>query len=137
MPKITFIDSNVFIYVMLKDPSYGHVALDILTRFERGEEVGIISTLVLSQVFAHLARKKKWSAMDKFFEYIEGIPIRVIETTLKDFRRAKELKKKLNLPWRLWDDLIIVSQMERLNIKKIYSNDVDFDAISDVERVFR
>ncbi|MBS7645611.1 type II toxin-antitoxin system VapC family toxin [Candidatus Bathyarchaeota archaeon] len=137
MPETSFIDSNIFIYVMFKDPLYGDIALDILERLERGGEFGIVSTLILSQVFAHLARRKKWNAMDKFLEYIGEVPMRVVETTLEDFRRAGELGRRLKLNWRPWDDLIIASQMKRLKVKKIYSNDADFDAISDVERMFR
>ena len=66
----------------------------------------------------------------------EEAPIRIIGTAFEDFRKAKELERKLNLPWKLWDDLIIASQMKRLNIKRICSNDADFDAIGGVERMF-
>ncbi|MEM3607783.1 MAG: type II toxin-antitoxin system VapC family toxin [Candidatus Bathyarchaeia archaeon] len=137
MSEISFIDSNIFIYVIFKDPLYGDVALDILERLERGEEFGIVSTLILSQVFAHLARRKKWNAIDKFLEYIGKVPMRIVETTFEDFRRAEELKRRLKLNWSLWDDLIIASQMKRLKVEKIYSNDADFDAISGIERMFR
>ncbi len=136
MPEVSFVDSNVFIYVMLKDPRYGPTALNILLRFEEGEEAGVTSTLVLSPVMAHLVRRKRWSAIDVFYEYLENVPIRIVETTPRDFQEAGRLRKALELPWSLWDDLVIASQMRRLKVERIYSNDSDFDVIEGVERVF-
>lgn len=137
MFKVRFVDSNVFIYVMLKDPLYGKTALDILLRFEKGSEFGVTSTLALSQVLAHLSRRGRQEAIDKFYDYLESIPIDIIETSQEDFQRAKEIKEKLNLSWEIWDDLVIASQMRRKGIKEIYSNDKDFDLIKGVRRIFR
>ena len=134
--RASFVDSNVFIYVLLEDLRFGRTALNILLRFERGEEVGFTSTLVLSQVLAHLARRKSWDAIDKFMEYIETSPIVVAETTLEDFREARSIRRELGLHWGMWDDLVIVAQMRRLGIRRIYSNDSDFDLIEGIERVF-
>jgi len=105
-------------------------------RMERGEQVGVTSTLVLSQVLGHLSRRKAWTAMEKFLEYVESSPIIVVETLAEDFHVAREMLRRKRLPWRLWDDLVIAAQMLRVNVSKIYSNDSDFDLIGDVERVF-
>jgi predicted nucleic acid-binding protein len=40
------------------------------------------------------------------------------------------------ISWEAWDDLVIASQMKRLGVKEIYSNDRDFDLIPDIKRVF-
>jgi predicted nucleic acid-binding protein len=36
----------------------------------------------------------------------------------------------------IWDDLVIASQMKRMNITEIYSNNSDFDSIAGVKRIF-
>ena len=42
-----FIDSNIFVYFLLKDPKYGEASLRILKNIEQGEEKGVTSTLIL------------------------------------------------------------------------------------------
>ncbi len=131
-----FIDSNVFVYVLMDDPSYAKKSLDILTRLEEGVETGWTSTLVLSQVFAHLRRRKKYREIDKFYEYLQGSPLNVTETTRLDMEQARTAKQELDLPWSMWDDLVLASQMERLKVTEIYSNDTDFDRLKQVKRIF-
>ncbi len=132
-----FVDSNVFIYLMLKDPDYSSTALNILLRFEEGVEIGYTSTFVLSQVLAHLIRRGRIEAVEKLYDYLEGALIVVVETLRDDFDNARKLKRGLGLPWELWDDLVIASQMIRYNIREIYSNDSDFDLIKDIKRIFK
>jgi len=134
--KTRFIDSNIFIYVLLKDPRYGKTALQILERIERGEERGLTSTLTLTQVYAHLIRRKKGKVIAKVYEYLDEAPIDVIDTKYDDFKKAFELRKEKNLPWEMWDDLVIASQMMRAKVEEIYSNDEDFDKIPGVKRIF-
>lgn len=134
--KIRFIDSNVFVYLLLKDPRYGKTSLQIFERIERGEEKGLTSTLVLSQVFAHLIRREKGEVIEKLYEYLNEVPIDIIDTRYEDFKKALELRKEKNLAWEMWDDLVIASQMMRAKIEEIYSNDKDFDKIPGVKRIF-
>lgn len=122
---------------MLKDPRYSSTALNILLRFEEGIELGYTSTLILGQVLAHLAKRSKFNAMDKLYDYLDGVAITVIETKREDFEEARRLRSELGLPWRMWDDLVIASQMVRVNVKEIYSNDSDFDSIKGVVRIFK
>jgi len=134
--KIRFIDSNVFVYLLLKDPRYGKTSLQIFERIERGEEKGLTSTLVLSQVFAHLIRRGKGEVIEKLYEYLNEVPIDIIDTRYEDFKKALELRKEKKLAWEMWDDLVIVSQMMRTKVKEIYSNDKDFDKMPGVKRIF-
>jgi predicted nucleic acid-binding protein len=134
--SIRFVDSNVFIYVLMNDPSYATKSVHILTRFEEGVEIGWTSTLALAQVFAHLRKRKKYPEIDKFYDYLEGSPISVAETTRLDIEQARKLKHELKLPWSMWDDLVLASQMWRLRITEIYSNDGDFDKVKGLKRIF-
>jgi len=131
-----FVDSNLFIYVMMQDPSFAERSLQILTGFEDGRETGWTSTLALGQVFSHLKKRRKHLVIDKFYDYLESSPINVIETSRDDFTRAREIKKVQSLPWGIWDDLVLAAQMERVKVNEIYSNDTDFDSIKGLKRVF-
>jgi len=134
--KRRFIDSNIFIYVLLKDPRHGKACLRILERMEKGEEQGITSTLVLSQVIAHLARRKKGEAIKLFIDYIRETGIIVIETTFLDFVEAVTKIGEPGLDYKIWDDLVISCQMKRSGIQEIYTNDEDFEKIKWVKPIF-
>jgi predicted nucleic acid-binding protein len=131
-----FVDSNIFIYVMMDDPSYSDKALRILTGFEDGDISGWTSTLVLSQAFSHLKKRKKYHAIDKFYDYLDSTPISVAETTRDDLISARKASKEHGLPWSMWDDFILASQMRRLGLSEIYSNDQDFDKMHGIKRLF-
>jgi uncharacterized protein len=131
-----FVDSNVFIYVMMGDPTFAKRSLRILTDLEEGKETGWTSTLALSQVFSHLKKQGKFLVIDKFYDYLESSPISVLETSRDDIVRALAISREQSLPWNMWDDLVLAAQMERVKINEIYSNDTDFDGISGLKRLF-
>jgi predicted nucleic acid-binding protein len=131
-----FVDSNVFIYVMMSDPTFAKRSLRILTDLEEGKETGWTSTLALSQVFSHLKKRGKFLVIDKFYDYLESSPISVLETSRDDIVRAQAISREQSLPWNMWDDLVLAAQMERVKINEIYSNDTDFDGISGLKRLF-
>lgn len=131
-----FVDSNVFIYVLMQDPSYSAKALRILAAIEEGSESGCTSTLALSQVFSHLKKRRKYQAIDKFYDFLDGTPIRVSETTREDLTGARAIREEQDLPWSMWDDLVIACQMRRLGLSEIYSTDEDFDKLSGLKRLF-
>ncbi|WP_244403891.1 type II toxin-antitoxin system VapC family toxin [Pyrolobus fumarii] len=136
MPR-RFIDSNVFVYVLSGDSRFAQRALAILEDAEDGVYEAYTSTLVVSQVLAHLERRGRREAMEKFLEYLGDSPITVVETRLDDFTYALRLARENNLSFqKLWDDLVIASQMVRLGIREIYSNDTDFDRIPGITRLF-
>lgn len=134
--NVRFVDSNIFVYVMMGDPAYSSKALQILSGLEEGKDQGWTSTLALSQAFSHLKKRKKYQAVDKFYDFLEGSPILVTETTRDDMVNARMDKEEQDLPWSLWDDLVIAAQMRRLKITEIYSNDADFDKLKGLKRFF-
>jgi predicted nucleic acid-binding protein len=131
-----FVDSNIFIYVLMNDPSYAEKSLHILGGFEEGKETGWTSTLALSQVFAHLKKRRQYRVIDKFYEYLAGSPISVTETSRADVEHAKQIKDEQKLQWNMWDDLVLASQMEKVRVTEIYSNDTDFDRLKGIRRIF-
>ena len=118
---------------MAADPKYGHVANRILSRIE-DEEQAVTSTFVIAQVLAFLKWKRKLSVIPAFVEFLQSLPnLTKIDTLFTD---SVEMKRMQNASWKMWDDLVIASQMRRLNISEIYSNDSDFDSVGGIERVF-
>ncbi len=131
-----FIDSNIFVYHLADDPTYGKRAEGILSAIEEGEEAAT-STLVIIQVCAYLKWKKLEEIILIFIDLLRSLPsLRKEDTTFLDMASAYALQKETGLQWKMWDDLVIASQMKRLDIKEIYSNDKDFDAIPWVKRIF-
>ena len=120
----------------MQDPSYSAKALEVLTGIENGRESGWTSTLALSQVFSHLKKRRRYQAIDKFYDFLDGTPILVSETTREDLTQARIAKEEQNLPWSMWDDLVIACQMRRLGVSEIYSNDRDFDKLDGLKRFF-
>jgi len=134
--KRRFVDSNIFIYILLKDPRYGTACLRMLERIEKGEDEGVTSTLVVSQVIAHLARRGKDEAIKLFIDYIQEAGIAVMETTFLDFVEAVAEMNRLNLSCSMWDDLVLACQMRRGKVQEIYTNDRDFEKIGWVKPIF-
>ena len=131
-----FVDSNVFIYHLAGDPSYGKKAKEILLRIENGE-IASTSTFVVAQACAYLRWRRALDSIPLFIDLLRSLPmLEKHDTLFEDFTAAYALKEKSGLSWRYWDDLVIVSQMERLGISEIYSNDKDFDGILGVRRIF-
>jgi predicted nucleic acid-binding protein len=121
------IDSNVFIYVLFADPLYGERAKKLLQIAENGD--AYTSTLVISQVLAHLNRRKRTNVIPIFVNYIQQSGIRVVETNWEDIINGLKFLQIRGLSYELWDDAIILYQMKRLGIDVIYSNDKDFDLL--------
>lgn len=129
-----FVETNVFIYVITAHPHFGNVAKEILTRVERGEQV-VTSTLVLAEICAWLEYHKMKNKIGTFFETLESYPsLKKIETLYEDMLRAAELAYQ----YRALEffDRVYLSQMQRVGITEIYSNDRGFDRVPEVKRVF-
>ena len=125
--------SNVFVYVLFSDPSYGERAKELLKIAENEEAYS--STIVISQVLSHLERRKKIEVIPIFISYLQQSGINIIETTWEDIVNALKLLQSLSSSYKLWDDAIISNQMKRLRTDLIYSNDTDFDLLQ-VKREF-
>lgn len=131
-----FVDSNVFIYHLAGDPLHGDRATEILKSIEAGEAT-TTSTLIIAQVCGYLKWKKRESTIPIFLNLLRGLTsLKKVETEFMDFMETIEEQKRLEAPWKIWDDLVIATQMKRLGMFEIYSNDLDFDKIPQVKRIF-
>lgn len=133
MPR--FIDSNIFIYHIDKNPTFGETSKKILQRIEEGEEA-VTSTLVLEEILIHI--EQEYSPRDiptVLHSILSYVNLRIIPYTIEDMTRAVEILKDSNFTPD-WDDTIMAAIMERLGIGEIYSNDHHFDKIPSLKRVF-
>lgn len=131
-----FVDSNVFVYHLAADPTYGQKARNLLEKIGAGEK-SATSTLVITQVCSYLKWKRRQSAIPLFLSLLKTLTsLQKIETRMLDFEEARNIQTELSLPWSMWDDIVIAAQMRRLDIKEIYSNDNDFDKFPWIKRVF-
>jgi predicted nucleic acid-binding protein len=131
-----FVDSNVFVYHLAGDIRYGDQSTRILSSIEKGEET-VTSTLVMIQVCSYLKWKKREDVIPVFLNLLGKLStLKKLETTVSDFREAAAIKTQYNMPWTMWDDVVITAQMKRQNIEEIYSNDEDFNEIPWVKRIF-
>lgn len=131
-----FVDSNVFVYHLAADPTYGQKARNLLEKIGAGEK-SATSTLVITQVCSYLKWKRRQSAIPLFLSLLKTLTsLQKIETRMLDFEEARNIQTELSLPWSMWDDIVIAAQMRRLDTKEIYSNDNDFDKFPWIKRVF-
>jgi len=131
-----FVDSNVFVYHLAADPICGQTAKNLMEKIEAGEK-SVSSTLVIAQVCSYLKWKRRQNIIPLFLSFLKGLTsLQKIETHMLDFEEARSIQLQYNLPWSMWDDIVIAAQMKRLNIKEIYSNDNDFDKIPWIKRIF-
>ncbi|MGQ9513501.1 MAG: type II toxin-antitoxin system VapC family toxin [Thermoproteota archaeon] len=133
---MSFIDSNVFVYHLAADPLHGARARSLLERIEGGER-SVTSTLVITQVCSYLKWKRKQDAIPLFLSLLKRLTsLDKVETHILHFEEARAIQSELKLPWSMWDDIVIAAQMKVLDLKKIYSNDKDFDKIPWIKRMF-
>ncbi len=130
LPERKFVDSNVFLYVLRADPRYGERAKVLLR-----QEGLVTSTLVVSQVIAHLERKGSLEAIPLFLEFLRS-SVEVVPTTFEDFLEAVNYARGEGISLKMWDDLVIAVEMRREGVRVVLSNDRDFDRIGWVVREF-
>jgi predicted nucleic acid-binding protein len=131
-----FVDSNVFVYHLAADPTYGKTARNFMEKIETGEK-SATSTLAIAQVCSYLKWRRRQNIIPLFLSFLKGLTtLQKIETHMLDFEEAGSIQLQFNLPWAMWDDMVIAAQMKRLNIEEIYSNDADFDKIPWIRRFF-
>jgi len=93
--------------------------------------------LVIAQVCSYLKWKKEENTIPIFLSFIKALTaLQKVETHMLDFEEARSIQAQFNLSWAMWDDMVIAAQMKRLNINEIYSNDIDFDKIPWIKRIF-
>ncbi|MBO3800007.1 MAG: type II toxin-antitoxin system VapC family toxin [Candidatus Brockarchaeota archaeon] len=116
----TYIDVNVLYYYLTASEDYGEKSKDYISSYS-----GRLVTSALTVWLLHVLTK-----LENLTSILEEIGIRLVPLTAEILFEAERLKKPKDL-----EDRIHLSTMNYLGIKRIISNDHDFD-LPGVERVF-
>jgi len=128
-----FVDTNVFVYVLTKDPNFYEVSRRILRRIEDGEEA-MTSTVVVDEVCLFLEMHNESQKIPMALSSIRSyVCMEVFSFGLEDMTKASELAKKYMMDWH---DCLNVVLMEKHGTTEVYSNDKHFDKVKGIKRVF-
>ncbi|MHA1632085.1 MAG: type II toxin-antitoxin system VapC family toxin [Candidatus Freyarchaeota archaeon] len=130
-----FVDSNVFIYVLVRSPKDDYkVAKKILERIEGGEEA-VTNVAVIQEIVDWLECNNRREEIEKLLTAINSyISLAKAEVSWRDFMEAIEDMKKYNLDFV---DALTLQTMKKYGVKEIYTKDKDFDRVKGVKRIWR
>jgi len=132
---LRFVDSNVFIYVLVKSPKDDYIiAKRILQRIEEGEEA-VTNTAVIQEIVNWLEYNNRRKEIEKLLTAINSyITMKKAEVSWSDMIAAIDDMNKYGLDFV---DALTLQTMKRNNINEIYTNDRDFDRVKWIRRVWK
>ena len=130
-----FVDSNVFIYVLVKSPKDDYeTAKRILQRIEEGEEA-ITNTAVIQEIVDWLEYNNMRREVETFLTAINSyITMKKAEVSWNEMMEAIGDMKKYDLDLI---DALTLQTMKKNDVKEIYTNDKDFDRVKEVRRIWK
>ena len=130
-----FVDSNVFIYVLVRSPKNDYeIAKRILQRIEEGEEA-VTNTGVIQEIVDWLEYNDKRGEVEKILTALNSyISLNKAEISWKDMMEAIDHVKRYDLDFV---DALALQTMKRYGAKEIYTNDRDFDRVRGIKRIWK
>ena len=130
-----FVDSNVFIYVLVKSPKDDYeTAKRILQRIEEGEEA-ITNTAVIQEIVDWLEYNNRRREVEKFLTAINSyITMKKAEVSWNEIMEAIGDMKKYDLDLV---DALTLQTMKRNDVNEIYTNDRGFDRVKGIRRIWK
>jgi len=132
---LRFVDSNVFIYDLVRSPQDDYkVAKKILERIEGGEEA-ITNVAIIQEIVDWLEYNNRREEIEKLLTAINSyISLTKAEVSWRDFMEAIEDMKKYNLDFV---DALTLQTMKKYGVKEIYTKDKGFDRVKGVKRIWK
>jgi len=132
---LRFVDSNVFIYVLVKSPKDDYMtAKRILQRIEEGEET-ITNTAVIQEIVDWLEYNNRRREIETFLAAINSyITMKKAKVSWNEIMEAIGDMKKYDLDLV---DALTLQTMKKNDVKEIYTNDKDFDRVKEVKRIWK
>ncbi len=129
------VDANVFLYNLTKSPKREfEVSQRILQRIEDGEEA-FTTMLIVQEVADWLEYNGRRQAVPTFVTSVNSYgKLRKVEGFWADMLRAIDFMREFQLSFV---DAVSIAIMERIGEKQVYSNDLDFDRVKGIERIFK
>jgi len=132
---LRFVDSNVFIYVLIRSPKNDYeIAKQILKRIENGEEA-ITNLAIIQEIVDWLEYNHRRKDVEKLLTAINSyLSLKKAEVCWSDMLKAIDDMKRYNLDLT---DALTLQTMKKYNIKEIYTNDRDFDRVEEIKRIWK
>jgi len=132
---LPLVDANIFLYNLTKSPKREfEVSQRILQRIEDGEEA-FTTTLIVQEVADWLEYNGRRQAVPTFVTSVNSYgKLRKVEGFWADMVHANDFMKEFQLSFV---DVVSIAIMERIGEKQVYSNDLDFDRVKWIERIFK
>lgn len=128
-----FVDTNVFIYLLTKDPRFFEVSKRILGRIEDGEEA-ITSTVVVDEVCIFLEMHGRSREIPVALSSIRSyVSMEVVSFAVEDMAKASRFVEEYKMDWH---DCLNVILMKKYGVDEVYSNDRHFDKVEGIRRIF-
>lgn len=129
-----FLDTNVFIYVIMKSPKKDYeIARDILKRIEKGETAAT-SVAVIQEVVDFLEYNNRQPEVQSFLTGVNSyLCLEKLALTWDDFLPSMEAMARLRIDFV---DALSLRLMKKHKITEIYSCDKDFDRVKLVKRIW-
>ncbi len=129
-----FVDTNVFIYVLVKSPEKDYkISQRILRRIENGEETAT-SLAVIQEVVDWLEYNNRKKEVRSFLTAANSyLTMNKLNTTWDDFLTALNDVDEYNVDFV---DALTLRTMKKNKINEIYTNDKDFDRVKSIERIW-
>ncbi len=131
MVKMKFVDSNIFLELILNDEKANDCEL-FFNKLINKEINAVTSDFIVYSCLLKIEQKlKSITYMKQFLAYINGTNIQIIRPSIKEILDAIKISDKYHLDF---DDGLVVSLMTNNNIKELISFDKHFDKISLIKR---
>jgi predicted nucleic acid-binding protein len=127
---VIFVDANFLIYLNLGVKEIEGYYLKLLS-----EESLATNPLVLDEVI-YVSKKKYGVRLEDTLDFLDNVVLPnsvVLPLTINEYRRAREVMLKYSLNP---SDALHVAVMLNNSIRRILSEDTDFDRVKEVERVW-
>jgi hypothetical protein len=127
---VIFVDANFLIYLNLGVKEVEDYYLKLLS-----EESLATDPLVLDEVI-YVSKKKYGVRLEDTLDFLDNIVLPnsvVLPVTINEYRRAREVMLKYSVSP---SDALHVAVMLNNSIRRILSEDRDFDRVKEVERVW-
>lgn len=135
---MTYLDTNIILYVITQDPKYGPACARVLADVETGKlQVGA-STLVLLEVVGALRKlnatlhRKKRTPIDLKANLAAIISLPIVWFDLTAYTIERILEYPFNMQTA---DFVHLATAEQQGIREILSADKDFDAPGFIKRL--
>lgn len=129
-----FVDSNVFIYVLVKSPEKDYeISERILKRIENGEETAT-SLAVIQEVVDWLEYNNRKKEVRSFLTAVNSyLTMNKLNITWDDLLTALDDVDEHKIDFV---DALTLQAMKKNKMSEIYSNDKDFDRVKWIERIW-